>query len=373
MKKMILTIALAIMTQALTLSPATAQQKGNGGGGIVRGGKYMTFYGAGLYVEPVAPGASQDVPGLVELVNVFTNLNYISFASRLNILSAIAPADDRKYYNVDENFLTPEIREKLTREYTRVTSADPHDLVLYALTDANTKTTYLMPEFHKLNLQDKMTILFHEAYWIINPTATYDKVISLEMSFQAMLAEPKNVNRKFQFIAASGFTKNKNELLKSALKLDYESDVLKDLYCVSPYVSKGICEESPKFISLWTLFGQDAYKCATETENAETCISLARINIYKLANQYPNSLFLNLMKSVFKTGYVLQYASPKDKFANFLLPLLTSHAGFDTDSSMRDNLDNVGIRLTWDKLTANNPSLRTATYLSINREHEEIK
>ena len=64
-------IKASILAMTLAVSPAFANVggdlEGNGGAGLATQGRYMTFYSAGLYTEPL-PKINTEVPSLEKLV-----------------------------------------------------------------------------------------------------------------------------------------------------------------------------------------------------------------------------------------------------------------------------------------------------------------
>lgn len=207
-------LAMSIATSLVILStlsaPAVGANKevGNGGAGVVHNGQYLTFYSAGLYVEPINQAQMPfQLPALSKLLNYIASVPYVGLQSKRLLLEAIQATNARQYMLATPGRLTPQIKARLLAEFKRVTGVDPTNMDLFALTDTNQKITYLLPGFEKLNLADQMAILFHEAYWILHPNATYNEVVKAEMAFQAALSRPNDPAIVYDFVKYVGDTK----------------------------------------------------------------------------------------------------------------------------------------------------------------------
>ena len=308
----------------------------NGGGGEGKGSQYMTFYSAGLYVEPSEPSAPPVVPGLEDLIQYITDLDVISFESKAPLLKAITPSGDRQYYIASPKELTPAIKARLLEEFKRVTNVDAANLRLYALTDTNSQSTFILPEFAKLKKRDQMTILYHEAYWLNHPDATYNEVVKAEMAFQAALSTPDNPTRVLDFVTSSGLA-SELEIAAAELKLDLSSESLDGLVDT---------DANGQYIKFSTLLGDSFMKCAMSTykigdpryaqanpgvnevttRNADerhnsgsyspntgiyfsssgSCQPVLVSNLYKLTTKYPHSRILRrLQKYAEQSSYLI--------------------------------------------------------------------
>src|SRR5262249_30077732 len=127
--------------------------------------------------------------------------------------------------------------EAIKREYRIALRDERSDLVIFAITDPNSKTTFLLPEFDKLSTLEKQVILFHETIWVLYPSATYYQVARLDAYLQNYLKTP-NLDTQYQFISAlDGFTKaNRGKgglfvqsLLGTTLRSDLRTGALKGL------------------------------------------------------------------------------------------------------------------------------------------------
>src|SRR4051812_9153820 len=115
--------AIAVAVALSHSSPAKAKsgQEGNGGGGIVRGGQYMTFYSAGLYAEPKPVQQSVQVPNLDRVVAFIERFPFLSHSSKADLVGTLLPSSSHSYFRAIPSELTPEILDRLLAEFHRVT------------------------------------------------------------------------------------------------------------------------------------------------------------------------------------------------------------------------------------------------------------
>ena len=175
MKKSVLMLVLLLSFSAM----AGPRVTGNGGGGIHRNGIYKTFYSSGVLISPVE---ETDIPGMSLLTDTI-----VSITSNEKIFPSYIPSSVRKYYNIIESDVNKENIERLLAEYKRAVKQPQEDLAIFAITEIETKTTFLLPSFYQLTETEQAAILFHEAYWILNPKASYEEVISAEVALQNYL------------------------------------------------------------------------------------------------------------------------------------------------------------------------------------------
>lgn len=274
-------------------------QDGNGGGGVVKNGNYMTFYSAGLYVEPTqsASGPTQTpVPGLNEVISYISKLPYLSYKSKGPMLNALVPTDRRTYYVASPEALTSAVRARLLAEFQRVTGVDTANLKLFALTDTQTQTTFLLPEFFRLRLADQEAILFHEAYWIMHPDAQYNDVVKAEMAFEAALQSPNDLARVYDFASRVGSSDETYATkLQWAVSMDLNSGALNGL------VQK---DRNGYYIPLNAFLGQDFAACESAVLTPDIsefffglpvsseCMALYNLDANQLSAQYPKSVLL---------------------------------------------------------------------------------
>lgn len=276
MKKLLMT---AVATIFLASSVLAQGQDGSGGGGPIKNGRYMTFHSAGLYTEPTSLKQNQ-IPGLSEVSDLFAKTDLLRAETKVSFLNALTPTFNRSYYNINAATFTPEVRARILAEYKRVMPGISEQVTLYAITETKSKTTYLFPEFYRLNPFEQQAILFHEAYWIVNPKASYKNVIDAEISFQAYLENPNSIVHIKDWIQTIG---TDGDLVKAAINYDLTRDTLNNLF----YFNKKQGQKG--LISSRALFGEEWYRCSSN------CSGYALANLYVLTRQYPESMLLQVL------------------------------------------------------------------------------
>lgn len=269
---------LILMLSLISQAYAAEGQSGNGGGGISRNGRYMTFYSAGFYTEP-AESTSEEVPQLQELVSFFYTTPYMNAITRVAYASKLMPSSARSYYKVQANSFTPEIRARLIAEYSRVMNVDTKELALFAITDTTSQTTYLFPEFFSLTPVEQKAILFHEAYWLIQPRSDYSHVVQAEMSFQAYLQNPASPDRLLNWLRNSGTS---GDVMKASLQTDLQTKAM-----------DGLIKRNNEIV-LGDILGADFFHCRAQGETS-SCVPFIQVNLYTLSQKYPKSLFIRLL------------------------------------------------------------------------------
>lgn len=251
-------------------------QDGNGGGGVKVDGRYMTFYSAGFYTDSFEE-SSEAIPQLNELIRFFNDFKHLNPLSRIKYIKAMLPSSQRKYYKVKESSFTVEVRERLIEEYKRVIDLDDRDkIALFAITDTNSETTYLLPNFYKLTAVQQQAILFHENYWIVNNNATYSEVIQAEMTFQAYLENTHSVKRLVNLMKLTG---ERSDVLRATINYDLKNNTL-----------NGLARNGQ--VRLISILGEDWLECH-KLGLRESCYDYVAANLYSLTQRHPESLFLN--------------------------------------------------------------------------------
>lgn len=218
---LLMTLAVAMPVMAVTTVSEIAGPRvvGNGGGGVREDGVYKTFYSAGLYINPQM---EMDIPGADLLSDTILSLvGNENVAAEL--LSIALPMGKRRFYKVLESKMDDKVMERLLAEYARIVTQPSDSLTIFAITDIGRQSTYLLPSFYKLSKIEQAAILFHEAYWILNPKANYAEVVSAEMEFQKFL-ELKEAG-KYDL----GFPKLLGKLMNDPtipVKASYRADML---------------------------------------------------------------------------------------------------------------------------------------------------
>ena len=275
---------LACVTLLAPLSfAATADD--HAGGGIFQNGKYMSFYSAGLYTEPQPVAANAMIPGLNNLVGFLNKFSYLSEETKLKWINLILPTSEHHYYRAQDDKFSPEIRDRLIEEYARLTKQPKADLRLFAITDTNSRVTFLLPDFYKLNSLDQMGILMHEALWLATPEADYAQIVNSEMAIEAVIDQPENIIRVSE---ALKFLGNRVDQILLAVRADSKSGALNGL------ISKGS-------INLKKLFGPRWLKCEVAGNDGD-CFRYAVQELYANVTNHPNSLLLREMYASMTAG-----------------------------------------------------------------------
>lgn len=177
---------------------ATGTDVQNGGGGVVKDGHYMTFASAQIPIKDL-PEMAADIPGMKFLIEQVSNLKLTSSA-KSTLLSSIYPLQQRTYYKVDADHYGSDVRAQIINNYkTAMLIPDKENIVLFAVTDIDTQTTFLLPEFYQLKEIEQAAILLHESTWILDPSQSYSQVIALEMSAQSYFQKPSDQQLNFNF------------------------------------------------------------------------------------------------------------------------------------------------------------------------------
>jgi len=206
MKKLKLIIALLLASTCAASAFAGEGNDGSGGAGVFQDGQYQTFYSAGIFVEPVYL-TEENFPEMVQLRNEILAMD---LNPRLNgrIVELLVPSFERKFLKVKSSKFSRETYENIKNEYRSIFNDDRINIVIYAVTQPEKKTTFILPEFDRLTYTEKMVIVFHETLWVMYPKAQYGEIARLDVYLQNYL-EKKDAQSKFQFIDAfDGFLRN---------------------------------------------------------------------------------------------------------------------------------------------------------------------
>ncbi len=327
---MILSVSSALAAQP-PQTPVTAEgQGGNGGGGIRRNGISMTFYSAGFLVE-ANEATSDEVPQLDSLIHFFNTTELVSAMTKVKYASNLVPSSSRRYYRVKPDTFTPEVRARLIAEFVRVMNINTNDIAIFAITDTQSKTTYLLPEFFALTAFEQKAMLFHEAYWLVNPTVSYKQVIQAEMAFQAYIEAPQSAERLLRWLKTSGTT---GDALLAAINIDLKSGAMKGL----------ISRDNQ--ISLQNILGREFFECK-QRGIAEECVAFISTHVYQLQRAYPQSLFVKLFADYSANNGVFLVDGTYDKSYNILTSTRITNSESKTDvwsllSQMTIDLNSIG-------------------------------
>lgn len=297
MKALLLLLALALS------APTMAGVTGNGGGGVNENGVYKTFYSAGLYVSPQA---ESEIPGAELYTKTILSIAG-SNLSTSKLLAAGLPIANRKFYKILESKMDAGVMERLLNEYARVVDQPVNNLTIFAITDIGAQVTYLLPTFYKLSENEQAAILFHEAYWILNPHANYSQVVEAESAFQKFIEAKDNDEYDLELGAILANLLNDATLpLKTAFKEDVRKQKTSSLVAADATIklknifanNLDLCTQEIKEVYVeQSLFGNNKYrdelflKCTLGSKNLQ--------DLFILSRKYPSSLFLKeLMRFV---------------------------------------------------------------------------
>lgn len=274
-----LLIAAVLCSQIAQAGPRTI---GNGGGGVARDGVYMTFGSAGVYVDP-EPMGMETVPSLDLLLRTIREAG-IPESEMNSLFRAAAPFGAREYFNVIKDKFDEVTYKRLREEYAALSKQPAESIVIFAVTDPSTRKTFLLPEFFGLKASEQAAILFHEAYWVIKPGATYQEVVSAEIAFQKFLEqkaagiyEPKLADKLGVLFASPSLGLNMH------LKRDLQSGVLAELGAdsrgipLTALIADPLCDNHESY---WRGWHRGAVTGSSYT------------HLYDLSLRYPQSHFL---------------------------------------------------------------------------------
>jgi len=162
----------------------------NGGGGLNINGNVATFYSAKIKIDPEPMEIFEDIHNLnQELFNLG-----VSSSIKFLLLNNTTPSFERQYFKATDSNSQQTI-ESIKEEYMRTTGLSSKDIVLFAITNVEERTTLLLPDFFKLNATEKMAILFHESMWLSSKVESLREMLRLEYVFQQYLENksPKNI------------------------------------------------------------------------------------------------------------------------------------------------------------------------------------
>lgn len=206
MKRILKLILISVYCCAL--GPAIAGTEiNNGGAGISINGEVATFYSAQLRVNPTP---LRDVPSLNTLTNLVRKFN-IPKNVKMELAENIKPSFDRKYYAVAPETINQTTLQLIKEEYSKLTKTPPDQITIFALTDPESKITLLLPDFFKLNEDEKVAILFHESLWINRRVKNYADMLEIEKDMQILSMYPTecvplyNLTKKIESIFGEKF------------------------------------------------------------------------------------------------------------------------------------------------------------------------
>lgn len=192
-KMKVLFFIICLFTVTLSTQAWSGTDIQNGGGGLSINGNVATFYSAKINIDP------EPMESFVEIQNLNQELFNLKIVSplKLLLLNNTTPSYSRKYFRATDSNSLEDI-ESIKDEYMRATGISSKNIVLFALTNVEKRTTLLLPDFFKLNPIEKMTILFHESMWLSKKVNSLPQMLRLEYVFQQYL-ENKSTKNIFEF------------------------------------------------------------------------------------------------------------------------------------------------------------------------------
>lgn len=157
---------------------------GNGGGGVIIKGNHLTIPESDISVEGQL---LIQMPELVDLNEKLWDLHLPPSIFR-RLLTLANPSHQRTYYELKNP--DPAKVLEIKKAYSRILKLPMKQVAVYAITDPNSQTTFLLPDYFKLKLEQETSILFHELLWILNPKLTYEDVIYGEELFHQFVEDP---------------------------------------------------------------------------------------------------------------------------------------------------------------------------------------
>ncbi len=293
-----LSLAVGLVATSSAIAQSPQGQVGNGGGGVSRGGRPMTFYSAGIIVEQKSLTA-REIPEIDSLLKVINSNPYVSASTKSQLTQAIDPSLTRQYFRIKPDQFDKKAKDRIMAEYARIAKVDTSQITLFAITDTSQKITYLLPDFYRLSFFEKIAILYHEAYWILNPSASYNHIVEAEFVFQAYLENQSSMHHLFAWITA---TEPLRHILEVTIALDLQSGALNELI------------QANRYLSMSTLLGNDFINCLTHSDKRPRyswfadprCNSFAINFLYVLKEKFKSSYFLNYVYTLFRDKEIIQ-------------------------------------------------------------------
>ncbi|MGZ3748225.1 MAG: hypothetical protein ACXVCD_12885 [Pseudobdellovibrionaceae bacterium] len=265
-----------------------------GGGGISNEGRPMTFFSAGIVVEPQS---KKSVPGLTELLRLISSFEYLSPTRKSMILGALMPTATRNYFDIKESDFNQDAREKLFQEYSKVTGTKLNELALFAVTEPKTKKTFLLPDFYKLKPTEQMAILFHESLWILHPNAGYQQVIQEEEALQRYLEDPQNEGKALALVETIGTWE---DVVTASVRIDQKHGILTS---DGHILSKGVSHT----LNATLLLGPSFLACAANRDPVwvkGNCSDELKLQAYQLSQSFSDSFLIKFWASKAMDGEV---------------------------------------------------------------------
>lgn len=190
-------LTMIILSALLSTTAFAGTELQDGGGGVFKDGRYMTYHTARIPIKN-QPATIAQIPGMKLLIERLSAMPVLD-AAKSKVLASVIPSGGREYHSVSAEALHPDMRKKINAEYAKIFHCDESEVVLFAVTDPKSKTTALFPEFFQLRETEQAAILFHETLWVLGKSFMYQEVLDLEGAAQEYFENPENEEAVYNF------------------------------------------------------------------------------------------------------------------------------------------------------------------------------
>ncbi|MFM6930280.1 MAG: hypothetical protein ACKOX6_17570 [Bdellovibrio sp.] len=160
----------------------------NGGGGFAKDGRYMTFQSAQVPIQ-TRELTTIELKSFEIIIRVVQK-SLLNSNTKADLTRRILPSVARHYYKADLGRLDKKTKDQISDAYQKNMGISGDNFVLFALTDSETQTTALFPQFFTLKPIEQASILLHEALWTYSSIKSYEQVLQTEMAFQDYAETP---------------------------------------------------------------------------------------------------------------------------------------------------------------------------------------
>ncbi|WP_413288315.1 hypothetical protein [Bdellovibrio sp. HCB337] len=175
-----------------------AREVRNGGGGIHIEGRYLTYYSAHGKVQQEVELA-EAIPGLDLLIREIISLP-LTNDTKDGLMIFLDASPVRRYYRIAGDALDPELRKKLVEDYSKLLGIPKDQVVIFAVTNTDDRSTVLLPEFYTLSPTEQAAMIVHESMWLRGPRVEYKDVIRAEQYTQAYFENRQDPQWLFPFL-----------------------------------------------------------------------------------------------------------------------------------------------------------------------------
>lgn len=171
---------------------------GNGGGGIVTGNGVTTIHASGL--ETLIP--MKEVPGLAYLARELDQFD-VRGSQKKFFFESFVKSSKRRFYQLPTSQVNPADLLELKKIYAEYLNVEVSKVAIFALTDQETKNTYLLDDFFRLSERQQAVLLFHEGLWVFSSQFDLARVIELERKFEEITLTRSN-RLRFELVLTLG-------------------------------------------------------------------------------------------------------------------------------------------------------------------------